>query len=58
LPRGPAFEELILEVLGEGMAQRPATTFGNIGADVLERWDPNFHRINFCGQVLGSKWKD
>jgi hypothetical protein len=29
-----------------------------VGADVLERWDPNFRRINFCGRVLGSKWKD
>jgi hypothetical protein len=57
-PRGPAFKELFLEVLGDGMAQRPATTFGSVGADVLERWDPNFRRINFCGRVLGSKWKD
>lgn len=55
-PRGPAFKELILEVLGDGMAQRPATTFGTVGADVLERRDPDFRRINFCGQVLGSKW--
>ena len=57
-PRGPAFKELFLEVLGNGIAQRPTTTFGNMGADVLERWDPNFHRINFCGRVLGSKWED
>ena len=57
-PRGAAFKELFLEVLGDGMAQRPTTTFGNVGADVLERWDPNFRRTNFCGQVLGSKWKD
>lgn len=57
-PRGPAFKELVLEALGEGMAQRPATTFGSVGADVLERWDPNFRRVNFCGQVLGSQWGD
>lgn len=57
-PRGPAFKELLLEALGDGMMHRPSTTFGNVGGDVLSRWDPDFRRIDFCGQVLGSKWKD
>jgi hypothetical protein len=25
---------------------------------VLERWDPNYLRQNFCGLVLGSDWQN
>ncbi|KVD11683.1 phosphohydrolase [Burkholderia ubonensis] len=57
-PRGAGFKELILEALAEGIAQRAATTFGSVCADVLERHDPNYRRMNFCGRVLGSNWKD
>jgi hypothetical protein len=27
-----------------------------VNADVLDRWDPNYRRLNFCGLVLGSDW--
>ncbi|KAG8153767.1 HD domain-containing protein [Burkholderia catarinensis] len=57
-PRGAGFKELILEALSNGIAERPATAFGNVCADVLERFDPNYCRTNFCGLVLGSSWKD
>lgn len=57
-PRGPAFNELLLELWGDGIARRPATTFGNVGADVLERWDPDYRRVHFCGRVFGAKWED
>jgi hypothetical protein len=57
-PRGAGFKELILEAFAEGMAQRPATTFGSVASDVLERCDPNYRRRNFCGLVLGSNWKE
>jgi hypothetical protein len=23
---------------------------------VLDRWDQNYRRLNFCGLVLGSDW--
>lgn len=41
-----------------GVAHRPASTFGTWSADVLERADPDFHRLNFCGRVLGARWQD
>jgi hypothetical protein len=25
---------------------------------VLERCDPNYRRMNFCGLILGSEWQD
>ncbi|HHX4174242.1 TPA: phosphohydrolase, partial [Burkholderia contaminans] len=37
---------------------RPQSTFGTWSADVLERADPDFHRPNFCGRVLGARWSD
>jgi hypothetical protein len=58
LPRGSGFKELIIEAFADGIAYRPATTFGSVNADVLERCDPNYRRINFCGLVLGSNWKE
>jgi HD domain len=57
-PRGAGFKELILEAFAAGMAQRAATTFGTVNADVLERCDPNYRRMNFSGLVLGSNWKE
>ncbi|MGU7772675.1 HD domain-containing protein [Burkholderia sp. MR1-5-21] len=57
-PRGAGFKELILEAFADGMANRPATAFGSVCADVLERCDPNYRRTNFCGLVLGSNWKE
>jgi hypothetical protein len=57
-PRGAGFKELILEAFAEGMSQRQATAFCSVGADVLERWDPDYRRTNFCGLVLGSNWKE
>ncbi|RQS35319.1 HD domain-containing protein [Burkholderia sp. Bp8992] len=57
-PRGPCFKELYLEALAAGTVHRPATAFGNVCADVLERCDPDYRRTNFCGLVLGSKWPE
>ncbi|MBT2790072.1 HD domain-containing protein [Paraburkholderia strydomiana] len=57
-PRGPAFKETIIEVFARGMKHRPATTFGTVNADVLDRCDPNYRRKNFCGLILGSSWAD
>ena len=55
-PRGPGFKEQIIETFAQGMVRRPATTFGTVNADVLERYDANYRRKNFCGLILGAKW--
>ena len=55
-PRESGFKKKLIEAYALGMAQRPETTFGTVNADVLDRWDPNYRRLNFCGLVLGSDW--
>lgn len=57
-PRGDGFSDAFLDAIARGVAHRPASTFGTWSADVLERADPDFHRPNFCGRVLGARWKD
>jgi hypothetical protein len=57
-PRGTGFKAQIIDVFAQAMAHRPATTFGTVNADVLERCDPNYRRMNFCGLILGSDWKE
>jgi hypothetical protein len=57
-PRGPGFKGQIIDTFAQGMARRPATTFGNVNADVLERCDPDYRRRNFCGLILGSNWNE
>jgi hypothetical protein len=57
-PRGARFKERMIEAIGRGVAHRPSTTFGTLSADVLERVDPEYCRMNFCGLILGSSWKD
>ncbi|HYS67440.1 MAG TPA: phosphohydrolase [Paraburkholderia sp.] len=55
-PRESGFKKKIIEAYARGMEHRPGTTFGTVNADVLDRWDPNYRRLNFCGLVLGSDW--
>jgi HD superfamily phosphodiesterase len=55
-PRECGFKKTIIEAYARGMEHRPETTFGTVNADVLDRWDPNYRRLNFCGLVLGSDW--
>jgi hypothetical protein len=55
-PRECGFKKKLLEAYARGMEHRPETTFGTLNADVLDRWDPAFKRLNFCGLVLGSDW--
>ncbi|CAB3771421.1 phosphohydrolase [Burkholderia puraquae] len=57
-PRGDGFGAAFLDAVARGVAHRPASTFGTWSADVLERVDPDFHRPNFCGRVLGARWND
>ncbi|MFM0208545.1 HD domain-containing protein [Paraburkholderia sediminicola] len=55
-PRESGFKKKIIEAYALGMQHRPETTFGTVNADVLDRWDPNYRRLNFCGLVLGCDW--
>jgi HD domain len=54
----PDFKRSILQAFTEGMAPRPETTFGTVNADVLERFDPAYHRENFVDIIEGSDWPE
>ncbi|MGW0523167.1 HD domain-containing protein [Crossiella sp. NPDC003009] len=54
----PEFKRRILEAFHRGLAHRPETTFGNIKADVLARYEPEFTRTDFVDVVLGSAWPE
>ena len=57
-PRDEGFKRQIIDAFAQGLMGRPATTFGTVNADVLERCDPDYRRLNFCGRILGSDWKE
>ncbi len=54
----PNFKRRILEAFTEGIAPRPETTFGNVKADVLERFVPGFRRGNFVDVIQNSAWPE
>jgi HD domain len=54
----PDFKRRILEAFTEGIAPRPETTFGNVKADVLERFVPGFERANFVDVIQSSPWPE
>lgn len=56
-PRTEQFKEDIIQAFYDGIHHKPATTFGNVKADVLADKDPKFQRVNFCSMVRGSQWK-
>jgi hypothetical protein len=47
-----------LRAFTEGIAQKPETTFGNVKADVLERFVPGYQRGNFVDIIDNSAWPD
>lgn len=55
-PRGGDFKNDIIRAFAEGTRKKPETTFGNVKADVLERLDPTYRRVNFCRVILESAW--
>src|SRR5262245_5134204 len=55
-PREANFKENIIDHFAQGIIKKPATTFGNVKADVLALKDPNYQRMNFCAIILGSPW--
>ena len=52
----PDFKRSILRAFTDGNAQKPETTFGNVNADVLERFVPGFKRGNFVDIIENSDW--
>jgi HD superfamily phosphodiesterase len=54
----PDFKRRILVAFTEGNVHRPQTTFGNVNADVLERFVPGFVRPNFVEIIENSAWPE
>jgi hypothetical protein len=46
----------IIQAFTDGMKHRLETTFGTVNADVLDRMDPTYRRVNFCSVILESDW--
>lgn len=55
-PREANFKENIIDHFACGLRHKPATTFGNVKADVLALKDPTYVRPNFCAVILASAW--
>jgi HD domain len=54
----PDFKRSILAAFTEGIAPKPETTFGNVKADVLERFVPGYQRANFVDIIVNSDWPE
>jgi hypothetical protein len=54
----PGFKRNILRAFTEGIAPKPETTFGNVKADVLERFVPGYRRANFVDIIENSDWPE
>jgi hypothetical protein len=54
----PDFKRSILQSFTEGIAAKPETTFGNVKADVLERFVPGYQRGNFVDIIENSDWPE
>jgi hypothetical protein len=48
------FERGIIQAFSEGCASKPATAFGTMNADVLERTLPGYRRPNFCDLIAAN----
>ena len=48
------FERGIVRTFADGFAFKPATTFGTMNADVLERTLPGYRRPNFCDLIAAN----
>ncbi|MEY8710286.1 phosphohydrolase [Mangrovibacter phragmitis] len=55
-PRTPDFKEDIIQAFYDGIKHKPATTFGNVKADVIADKEPHSHRGNFCSLIRCSHW--
>ncbi|MFE6049208.1 HD domain-containing protein [Kitasatospora sp. NPDC056446] len=54
----PDFKNRILAAFTDGTKDRPATTFGNVKADVLAHFAPGFARADFVEVIRASPWPE
>ena len=54
----PDFKRQILQAFTRGIEDKPETTFGNVKADVLDRFVPGFERRNSVDTILDSDWRE
>lgn len=54
----PDFKNQILAAFTEGLKDRPETTFGNVKADVLAHFLPDFERGDFVEVIRSSPWPE
>lgn len=54
----PDFKNRILRAFYDGMAERPATTFGTMNDDVLAHFDPAFRRADFVRVIQENAWPE
>lgn len=55
-PRGDDFKNGIIHAFYDGIKEKPDTTFGNVKADVIAKFEPEFKRTNFCDVIINSAW--
>jgi hypothetical protein len=48
------FKRGIVQAFSDGFAHKPATTFGTMNTDVLERTLPGYRRPNFCDLIAAN----
>ncbi len=54
----PDFKNQILNAFTRGNIHRPATTFGNVNADVLKQFMPDYQRTDFVEIIRNSPWPE
>ena len=54
----PDFKGRILQAFTDGNRRRPRSTFGNVNADVLAHYDPDFVRDEFVEIILKNGWPE
>ncbi|WP_326778908.1 HD domain-containing protein [Streptomyces sp. NBC_01445] len=54
----PDFKQRILGAFTDGIRHKPETTFGNVKADVLQHYVPQFERADFVRTILDSPWAE
>jgi hypothetical protein len=54
----PDFKRQILQACTDGIKDRPATTFGNVKANVLAHFVPGFVRGDFMETLQNSDWPE
>jgi hypothetical protein len=52
------FKNGFLQAFHDGIKHRPDTTYGNMMADVLDHFVPDFRRASMVESIIGSPWSD